>query len=94
MDVAIDEAWGGIHPIAIDFLFAFIGANAGDPFVRNRDIDIFLDLRGENVDEVDVFDDQIGFDVAVGRLNQLAELFFIHISPWQLREKINNRRHY
>ena len=94
MDMAIDEAWGGVHPFAIDFLFAFIGADAGDPFARNRDIDIFLDLRGENVDEVDVFDDQIGFDVAVGRLNQLAELFFIHISPWQLREKINNRRHY
>ena len=66
MDMAIDEAWGGIHPFAIDFLFAFIGANAGDPFIRDGDVDVFLDFAGENIHHVDVLDDEVGFDIAVG----------------------------
>ena len=65
MDMAVDEAGGGIAAVRVDGLAALILADAGDLAVAEGDV-ARDDLAGTDVDDAAVFDDGICRD-APGR---------------------------
>ena len=71
MDMGVHKRGKGDPPLAVVFGFALIPLSDGDdPAVGDREFALF-ELRGENIVNSDVFDDQIGFFALHGAIDKM-----------------------
>ena len=74
VDMAVDEAGGGIAAVRVDGLAALIWTDAGDLAVAEGDVALD-DLAGADVDDPAVLDDGVGRDAPGGNVDQMRKRF-------------------